>query len=172
MRSLATSDGADRYPLDAVVAVAEVVPLGTLRLGISRLIGRTRTHVRCTRLVEASDKLPPAPAASLPLPLQTGLLPVAFADTDLDSRNRRSTRPRHTGWSVRRKGLADWNQCDRVSDGGVSGTRRATIGCDSCRTRMSIQYLSAIAAATFCFMSGISSTFTLSNSLSATFNFT
>jgi hypothetical protein len=64
------------------------------------------------------------------------------------------------------------NQCDGVSDGGVSGTRRATIGCDSCRTRMSIQYLSAIAAATFCFMSGISSTFTLSNSLSATFNFT
>jgi hypothetical protein len=81
MRSLATSDGADRYPLNAVVALAEVVPLGTLRLGISRLIGRTRTHVRCTRLVEASDKLPPAPAAALRLPLQTGLLPVAFADT-------------------------------------------------------------------------------------------
>ena len=71
MRSLATSDDADRYPLNAVVAVAEVVPLGTLRLGISRLIGRTRTHVRRTRLVEANDKLPPAPAAALrllPLP--------------------------------------------------------------------------------------------------------
>ena len=91
MRSLATSDGADRYPLNAVVAVAEVIPLGTLRLGISRLIGRTRTHVRCTRLVEASYKLPPAPAAALRLPLHTGLLPVAFADTDLDSRNRGST---------------------------------------------------------------------------------
>ena len=52
------------------------------------------------------------------------------------------------------------------------GTRRATIGCDSCRMRMSIQYLSAIPAATFSFMSGISSTFTLSNSQSATFNFT
>src|SRR5229473_7110553 len=96
MRSLATSDGADRNPLNAVVAVAEVIPLGTLRLGISRPIGRTRTHVRRTRLVEGSYKLPPAPAAALRLPLQTGLLPVAFADADLDSRNRRSTRPRHT----------------------------------------------------------------------------
>src|SRR5713101_5290418 len=71
MCSFASSDGADRYPLNAVVAVAEVIPLGTLRLGISRLIGRTRTHVRRTRLVEASDKLPPAPAAALRLPTGT-----------------------------------------------------------------------------------------------------
>jgi hypothetical protein len=65
MRSLATSDGADRYPLNAVVAVAEVVPLGTLRLDISGLIGRARMHVKRARLIEASDKLPPAPAAPL-----------------------------------------------------------------------------------------------------------
>ena len=39
MRSLVASDGADRYPLNAVVAVAKVIPLGTLRLTISGLIG-------------------------------------------------------------------------------------------------------------------------------------
>lgn len=94
MRSLAASDGAARYPLETVIAVAEAVSLGTLRLDISGLIVRARTHVRRTRLVEASDKLPPAPGAPLRLPLQTSLLPVAFADAHLDSRNRRSTRPR------------------------------------------------------------------------------
>src|SRR5260370_39287026 len=94
MRSLVASDGADRHPLNAVVAVAEVVPFGTLRLTISDLIVRALTHVRRTRLVEATDKLPPAPGAPLRLSLQTGLLPLAFADAHLDSRNRRSTRPR------------------------------------------------------------------------------
>src|SRR5271154_2758788 len=48
----------------------------------------------------------------------------------------------------------EWND---VSGGLTSGTRRATIGCDSCRMNTSIQYLSAIAAPTFSFISGISS---------------
>src|SRR5216684_93844 len=96
MRRLATSDGADRYQLNAVVAVAEAIPLGSLRLGMSCLIGRASPHVRGTRLVETSDQLPSTPTAALRLALQAGLLPVAFADADLDSRNRRGTRPRHT----------------------------------------------------------------------------
>ena len=89
-------DGADRYPLNAVVAVAVVIPFGTLRLGVTRLIGRARSHVRRTCLVDASDELPPAPAAALRLSFEAGLLPTAFADADVDSRNRRDARPRHT----------------------------------------------------------------------------
>jgi hypothetical protein len=59
-----------------------------------------------------------------------------------------------------------------AGDGVGSATSRAVIGCDSCRIRMSIQYLSAIAAATLSVISGAASKRTLSNSWSPIFSLT
>ena len=51
----------DWNPLDAVVTVAEAIPLGAVRLGISRPICRARSHTENTGPVDQRDQLP-APA--------------------------------------------------------------------------------------------------------------
>lgn len=59
-----TSGDADRNALDAVVAVAEPIPLGAVGLCLPRLIGRASAHTGNAGFVQASNQLPPAPAVA------------------------------------------------------------------------------------------------------------
>src|SRR5262249_9058806 len=86
---------ANRHVLDAVVPVAQAVPLGAIRLRTARAIRGASAEAHHARGLDASDHLPPLPAVTGALADQTRFLPRAAADADLDARNGCRARPGH-----------------------------------------------------------------------------